>query len=70
MEARSLTPTQQELLRMFSYDHSDSFAKEIKSIISAYYLKKIDDEMDRLWDMGILNEEKLKQLRKEDFHKK
>lgn len=69
MEAHVLTPVQQDLLRLFSFDHSDNFAKEIKSVLNSYFQSKIDEETDRLWETGVLNEEKLEQLRHENLHK-
>lgn len=69
MEAYALTPVQQDLLRLFSFDHSDSFAREIKGVLNSYFQSKIDEETDRLWEAGILNEERLNQLRDEDLHK-
>ena len=70
MEARSLTPVQQDLLRLFSFNHSDEFAKEIREVLSSYFRKKLDEETDRLWDEGILDEAALERLRHEDFHKR
>ncbi len=70
METRELTPVQQDLLRMFAFDHSDSFAFEIKTVLKDYLLKKIDKETDRLWDEGILDQNRLDEIRQEDLHKK
>lgn len=69
MEARSLTPVQQDLLRLFSFNHSDEFAKEIKEVLSSYLRKKLEEETNRLWDEGILDEKALEKLRHEDLHK-
>lgn len=68
MEAKTLTPVQKDLLRMFSYDHSDAFANEIKSVLNKYFQSKIDEETDRLWDDGTLNQAALDAIRKEDLH--
>lgn len=59
---------QQELLKMFSFDHSDEYAKEIKSVLTRHFLSKIDEEMDLLWSNGVLNQEKLDSMMKEDLH--
>lgn len=69
MEARTITPVQRDLLRLFEYDHSDNFAMEIRAILNSYFQRKIDEETDRLWDEGILDEVALERLRHEDFHK-
>ena len=34
----------------------------IRQIITNYYAKKVDDEMDRLWESGVWNEQKIKDL--------
>lgn len=68
MEAKKLTPVQIDLLRMFPFDHSEEFAKEIKEVLGKYLQHKLDNELDRLWDDGTLNQEKLDQIRKEDLH--
>ncbi len=70
MEARALTPVQQDLLKLFAFDHSDSFAMEIMKVLNDYLLAKIDDETNRLWDEGILDQKRLDELRHEDLHKR
>ena len=68
MATQSLTPMQKELLKMFNFNHSDEFVIELKKVWGDYLQKKIDDELDRLWDEGILNQEKLDELRHKDLH--
>lgn len=69
MEAKALTPVQEDLLKMFAFNHSDSFAIEIKRVLKSYLLKKIDEETTRLWDEGIFDQKVLDELRNEDLHK-
>ena len=40
MEARTITPVQRDLLRLFEYDHSDNFAMEIRAVLNSYFQKK------------------------------
>ena len=68
-EARKLTPMQIHLLRMFSFDHSEEFAKELKSLYNQYLQKKIEEESDKLWESGILNATTIEELKTEDLHK-
>ena len=68
MNTHTITPMQQELLKMFSFDHSDEYAKEIKAVLTRHFLSKIDEEMDLLWSNGVLNQEKLDSMMKEDLH--
>lgn len=68
MASQSLTPLQVNFLKLFSVDHSDEFVLELKKVYDDYLQKKIDVELDRLWDEGIINQEKLDQWRYEDVH--
>ncbi|MDE7347514.1 MAG: hypothetical protein K2N48_12350 [Muribaculaceae bacterium] len=70
MEARALTPVQEDLLKMFAFDHSDSFAIEIKKVLKTYLLGKIDEETTRLWNEGVLDQKRLDELRHEDLHER
>lgn len=70
MESGALTPMQKELLKMFNFNHSDEFVMELKKVWGDYLQQKIDAELDRLWDEGILNKEKLNELRNQDLHQK
>jgi hypothetical protein len=45
-----LTNLQLELLKVFSFDVSESDLLEIKIMLSNYFLEKARDEADRLWD--------------------
>ncbi|MDE5874666.1 MAG: hypothetical protein K2M10_04075 [Muribaculaceae bacterium] len=66
--ATTFTPTQRELLKLFSYDNSEEFAVELKNVINNYLQSVIDKESERLWDEGILDEKRLSELRTEDLH--
>ena len=70
MEATTLTPTQIHLLKLFAYNNSEEFAKEIQMVLTRYFQAKLDEESDRLWDAGILNQEELDEIRKMDLHAK
>lgn len=68
MKTHSLTPMQQELLKLFSFDHSEAFALELKNVLTRHLQSKIDEETDKLWDSGILNQSALDEIRTEDLH--
>ena len=70
MEPAILTPTQQHLLKLFSFNNSESYAREIQTILTQYFQSRLDAEADKLWDEGVLNQEKLDSMRYEDFHAK
>ena len=65
-----ITPTQMHLLKLFSFDKSESRALEIQEVLMRYFQGRLDAESDRLWDDGVLDEERLNQLRYKDFHAK
>lgn len=70
MEATVLTPTQQHLLKLFSFDDSEAYAREIQEVLTRYFQDKLNREADRLWDEGILNQESLDKIRQENLHDK
>ena len=68
MNATQITPTQMHLLKLFSFDKSESRALEIKDVLMRYFQGRLDAESDRLWDEGVLDQERLEQLRHKDLH--
>lgn len=69
MEANTLTPTQQHLLKIFSFNHSETYAREIQEVLTQHFQAKLDEEADRLWDAGLFDQQRLDEIRKEDLHK-
>ncbi len=70
MESNVLNPTQMHLLKLFSFNNSESYAQEIKTVLMRHFQEQLDAESDRLWDEGILNQERLDEIRQEDLHTK
>ena len=70
MEATVLNPTQMHLLKLFSFNNSEEYAREIQTVLTRYFQVQLDAEADRLWDEGILNQEALDAIRHEDLHAK
>ena len=68
MKKTVLNPTQLHLLKLFSVNDSESYAKEIQMVLTNYFQQKLEAEADRLWDAGILNQEKLDEIRQTDLH--
>ena len=66
MAATVLNPVQQHLLKMFAFDGSEERLMEVKEVLTKYFSQKLDDRLNDLWDSGILNQEKLDELRKID----
>ena len=70
METTVLNPTQMHLLKLFSFNNSEEYAREIQTVLTRHFQERLDAESDRLWDKGILNQEKLDELRHMDLHSK
>ena len=66
MAATVLNPVQQHLLKMFAFGGSEERLMEVKEVLTKYFSQKLDDRLNELWDSGILNQEKLDELRKID----
>ena len=69
MENSSLNPTQLHLLKMFSFNNSEEYAREIQEVLTKHFQKRLDTEADRLWDEGILDQKRLDEINKMDLHK-
>ena len=63
-----MNPTQRHLLKLFSFNNSEDYAKEIQVVLTHYFQAQLDEESDRLWDEGILNQEVLDKIAQEDLH--
>ena len=70
MAATALNPTQMHLLKLFAFNNSEDYAREIQSVLTQYFQSKLDEETDRLWNEGILNQEVLDEIRRMDLHAK
>ena len=58
------------LLKLFAFNNSEEYARKIQMVLTKYFQSRLDEEADRLWDEGILNQEKLDELRHTDLHAK
>jgi hypothetical protein len=68
MDTAVLTPTQMHLLKLFAFNNSEDYAREIQMVLMRYFQQKLDEESDRLWEEGVLNQEKLDEIRHLDLH--
>ena len=69
MATSVLNPTQQHLLKLFSYDNSEEYAREVQAVLTKHFQQELDAESDKLWDDGVLDAKLLEELRYTDFHK-
>ena len=68
MQTTALNPTQMHLLKLFSFNNSEDYAREIQQVLTRHFQERLDAESDRLWNEGILSNERLEALRHKDFH--
>ena len=61
----ALNPTQLHLLKMFSFTKTDDALFEIKKALSAYFAKKVEEDMDKLWEEGLWSQEQNENILKE-----
>lgn len=65
MAATVFNPEQQHLLRMFAYDSSEDHLREIKEVLAAHFARKVDDEMDALYNEGKIDADMIEAWGKE-----
>ena len=63
METTIFNPVQQHLLKLFAFDGSEEKLLEVKEVLTKYFSQKLDKRLNELWDSGVLNQEKLDELR-------
>lgn len=61
----TFNPVQLHLLKMFSYAKTTSALEDIRKALSAYFAKRVEDDMDALWDTGEWDNEKNEGILKE-----
>ena len=55
-------PIQLHLLQMFSCMKSEEELKEVKQVLSEYYIKKVEERANTLWDSMELDQQKLDEM--------
>ena len=63
MEATVFNPAQMQLLEMMSFVKSEKALDGLKQAISNYFAQQDQEKIDRLWETGELNEEKVESFR-------
>ena len=58
----SLHQAQMDLLRVVEQIKTVAEVLEIRQLITNHYAKKVDDEMEQLWQNGTWNNQKIKAL--------
>ncbi len=63
MEATVFNQAQMQLLEMMSFVRTPESLADLKQVISDYFARKAQEEIDRLWETGELTEEKVESFR-------
>lgn len=61
----ALNPTQIHLLKMFSFAKSEKALDNIKVALSDYFANKAEEDMDRLWEEGLWDDDKNEKILKQ-----
>lgn len=62
-QVATLNPAQMQLLDMMSFIKTPEALRDLNKVISDYFVRKADEEMDQMWKVGTLNEERIESFR-------
>ncbi len=65
METTVLNAAQIMILESFASAKSQEETNELMDMLRSFYAKKLDQELERLWNEGTLNQEKLDELKEQ-----
>ena len=63
MAATVLNQAQLQILDMMSFIKSEEALNDLKKVISDYFARQAQEEIDRLWNSGELNQTKVETFR-------
>ena len=63
MKGTAFTPAQMQLLVMMSFINGEQTLEGLKQAISDYFATQAQNEIERLWDSGVLNESTIEGFR-------
>ena len=69
-ERTTLNAAQLSILRLIGNLKTVEEANELNKVICEFYARRVDEEMDKLWEEGKWSNEKIEAVLKEDLHKK
>ena len=56
------------LLQMFALDQSERGLQELKDVLYQHYSKQMTSRLNKLWDNGSLNQERLDEINQMNLH--
>lgn len=60
-----LNQAQMDFLRLLAHFTKEEDVKELNDLVCEYYARKVDEEMERLWEEGKWSEEKIEEALQE-----
>ena len=63
MAATVLNEAQMSILRLLGSMNTVEEVDELRQVICDYYARRVDEEVDKLWENGTLNEAKVESFR-------
>jgi hypothetical protein len=63
MERTVFNSAQLEILNLMAYAKSKETLSDLKQAISDFFAQKVDEEIDRMWQNGDLNDERVESFR-------
>ena len=67
MEAIMFSPAQKHLVTLMSHIKSTAALDQLKDQLAEFYARQIDEDMEKLWESGEWNEQKLENLKNAHF---
>ena len=67
MEAIMFSPAQMHLVTLMSHIKSTAALDQLKDQLAEFYARQIDEDMEKLWESGEWNEQKLENLKEAHF---
>ena len=67
MERTVFNEAQLHMLEMASHIKTTRGLEELKDQLAAYYARRIDEDMEQLWQYGAWNEQKLEELKEAHY---
>ena len=68
VQSTVFNPAQLYLLKLFSEIKTDEELMDIKNLVGNYYAQKMNDHLNKLWDEGILDQQRLDEINQMDIH--
>lgn len=62
-QVATMNQAQLQLLDMLSFVRTPKALQDLNKVISDYFVKMADAEMDKMWTAGTLNEERIENFR-------